>query len=370
VQISDIKESQRDLNALKEKIEELYKSIGIDRLRLKLSELELLAQNDETWKDQAKLTEVKQEISRIKRKIDPWINIKNEIKESIELIDLALSEEDTGLISEITSSIKILEEKFTDLETRELLSDDDDTRDAFITIHPGAGGTESQDWASMLLRMYARWAEKNRFTVEFIDYSQGEEAGIKSATILVKGDYSFGLLKGETGVHRLVRISPFDANKRRHTSFASVEVLPDIDDNIEIQINENDLRIDTYRSSGAGGQHVNKTDSAVRITHIPTGIVVQCQNERSQHKNKAFAMKVLKARLYEIEKTEHNEKRQELAGEKKDISWGNQIRSYVFQPYTLVKDHRTGEETGSVEFVFDGEINRFLYAYLKSRKKS
>jgi peptide chain release factor 2 len=370
VQISDIKESQRDLNALKEKIEELYKSIGIDRLRLKLSELELLAQNDETWKDQAKLTEVNQEISRIKRKIDPWINIKNEIKESIELIDLALSEEDTGLISEITSSIKILEEKFTDLETRELLSDDDDTRDAFITIHPGAGGTESQDWASMLLRMYARWAEKNRFTVEFIDYSQGEEAGIKSATILVKGDYSFGLLKGETGVHRLVRISPFDANKRRHTSFASVEVLPDIDDNIEIQINENDLRIDTYRSSGAGGQHVNKTDSAVRITHIPTGIVVQCQNERSQHKNKAFAMKVLKARLYEIEKTEHNEKRQELAGEKKDISWGNQIRSYVFQPYTLVKDHRTGEETGSVEFVFDGEINRFLYAYLKSRKKS
>ncbi len=370
MQISDIKESQRDLNALKEKIEELYKSIGIDRLRLKLSELELLAQNDETWKDQAKLTEVNQEISRIKRKIDPWINIKNEIKESIELIDLALSEEDTGLISEITSSIKILEEKFTDLETRELLSDDDDTRDAFITIHPGAGGTESQDWASMLLRMYARWAEKNRFTVEFIDYSQGEEAGIKSATILVKGDYSFGLLKGETGVHRLVRISPFDANKRRHTSFASVEVLPDIDDNIEIQINENDLRIDTYRSSGAGGQHVNKTDSAVRITHIPTGIVVQCQNERSQHKNKAFAMKVLKARLYEIEKTEHNEKRQELAGEKKDISWGNQIRSYVFQPYTLVKDHRTGEETGSVEFVFDGEINRFLYAYLKSRKKS
>jgi len=370
LQISDIKESQRDLNILKDKIEELFLSIDIDRLKLKLSELELLAQNDETWKDQVKFTEVNQEISRIKRKIDPWITIKNEIMESIELIDLALSEEDTGLITEITSNIKKLEEKFTDLETRELLSDDDDTKDAFITIHPGAGGTESQDWASMLFRMYTRWAEKNRFALDYIDYTQGEEAGIKSATILVKGEYAFGLLKGESGVHRLVRISPFDANKRRHTSFASVEVLPDVEDNIEIQINENDLRIDTYRSSGAGGQHVNKTDSAVRITHIPTGIVVQCQNERSQHKNKAFAMKVLKARLYEMQKTEQNEKKQELAGEKKDISWGNQIRSYVFQPYTLVKDHRTGEETGSVEFVFDGEINRFLYAYLKSRKKS
>lgn len=370
MQISDIKESQRELNNLKVKIDELYKSIGIERLKLKLSELELLARNDETWKDQVKLTEVNQEISRVKRKIDPWISIKNEIRESIELIDLAMSEEDMALISEITPNIKKLEEKFTDLETRELLSDEDDTKDAFITIHPGAGGTESQDWASMLFRMYTRWAEKNRFSLEYIDYTQGEEAGIKSATILVKGEYAFGLLKGETGVHRLVRISPFDANKRRHTSFASVEILPDVDDNIEIQINENELRIDTYRSSGAGGQHVNKTDSAVRITHIPTGIVVQCQNERSQHKNKAFAMKVLKARLYELYKTEQNEKKQESAGEKKDISWGNQIRSYVFQPYTLVKDHRTGEETGSVEFVFDGEINRFLYAYLKSRKTS
>ena len=368
MQISDIKESQRDLNNLKNKIDELYKSIDIDRLKFKLSELELLARNDETWRDQVKFTEVNQEISRIKRKIDPWITIRNEIQESIDLIELAMSEEDTELISEITPNIKKLEEKFTELETRELLSDDDDTKDAFVTIHPGAGGTESQDWASMLFRMYTRWAEKNRFGLEYIDYTQGEEAGIKSATILVKGEYAYGLLKGESGVHRLVRISPFDANKRRHTSFASVEILPDVEDNIEIQINENDLRIDTYRASGAGGQHVNKTDSAVRITHIPTGLVVQCQNERSQHKNKAFAMKVLKARLYEMHKTEQNEKKQELAGEKKDISWGNQIRSYVFQPYTLVKDHRTGEETGSVEFVFDGEINRFLYAHLKSRK--
>lgn len=222
----------------------------------------------------------------------------------------------------------------------------------------------------MLFKMYTRWGEKNGFSIEYIDYTQGDEAGIKSGTILVKGEYAYGLLKGETGVHRLVRISPFDANKRRHTSFASVEVLPDIDETIEIDINENDLKIDTYRASGAGGQHVNKTDSAVRITHLPTGIVVQCQNERSQHKNKAFAMKVLKARIYDRYQAEQNEKKLDFVGEKKDISWGNQIRSYVFQPYTLVKDHRTGEETGSVDFVFDGELNRFLYAYLKSKKNS
>lgn len=370
MQISDVKENQRSLNQLKIKIDELYNSIGIEKLKFRLSELELLVQNDETWRDQAKFTELNQEISKLKRKIDPWISIKKETDDSIELIEMALAEEDLELISEITSSIKILEERFGELETRELLSDPDDVKDAFITIHPGAGGTESQDWASMLFRMYSRWGEKNGFTIDYIDYTQGDEAGIKSATILVKGEYAYGFLKGETGVHRLVRISPFDANKRRHTSFASIEVLPDVEDNVEVDINENDLKIDTYRASGAGGQHVNKTDSAVRITHIPTGIVVQCQNERSQHKNKAFAMKVLKARLYERHKAEQDEKMQEFAGEKKDISWGNQIRSYVFQPYTLVKDHRTGEETGSVDFVFDGELNRFLYAYLKSKKNS
>ena len=370
MQISDVKENQRYLNQLKIKIDELYNSIGVEKLKFRLSEMEMLVQNDETWKDQVKFTELNQEISKIKRKIDPWISIKKETEESIELIEMALAEEDMDLISEISSSIKQLEEKFAELETRELLADADDMKDAFVTIHPGAGGTESQDWASMLFRMYTRWGEKNGFSIECIDYTQGDEAGIKSATILVKGEYAYGLLKGETGVHRLVRISPFDANKRRHTSFASIEVLPDVDDTITIDINENDLKIDTYRASGAGGQHINKTDSAVRITHLPSGLVVQCQNERSQHKNKAFAMKVLKARLYDLYKAEQNEKKQDFAGEKKEISWGNQIRSYVFQPYTLVKDHRTGEETGSVDFVFDGEINRFLYAYLKSKKNS
>jgi len=363
--INDVKEHLRALNQLKAKLDELFDSIGIEKTRSKLSETELLVQKDEIWKDTAKFAELNQEISKIKKKIEPLFSLKREIEEGIEFINMALAEDDLELISEIVSNIKKYEDRFNELETKELLSDSDDTKDAFITIHPGAGGTESQDWASMLLRMYTRWSEKNGFSVDYIDYTQGEEAGIKSATILVKGEYAYGLLKGERGVHRLVRISPFDANKRRHTSFASIDVLPDIDDNIEVVINESDLKIDTYRASGAGGQHVNKTDSAVRITHLPTGIVVQCQNERSQHKNKAFAMKILKAQIYELHKTEQNEKKLELAAEKKEISWGNQIRSYVFQPYTLVKDHRTDEETGSIEFVFDGEINRFLYAYLK-----
>ena len=366
--ISDVKESLRLLNQLNIRVGELSDSIGIEKLKLKLSETELLVQKDEIWQDTAKFAELNQEISKLKKKIEPFLSLKKEIEDGIELINMALAEDDMELISEITSNIKKFEDRFSELETKELLSDPDDTRDAFVTIHPGAGGTESQDWASMLLRMYTRWSEKNKFVVEYIDYAHGDEAGIKTATILVKGEYAYGLLKGETGVHRLVRISPFDANKRRHTSFASIDVLPDIDDSIEVVINENDLKIDTFRASGAGGQHVNKTDSAVRITHLPTGIVVQCQNERSQHKNKAFAMKILKAQLYERHKSEQNEKKMELAAEKKEISWGNQIRSYVFQPYTLVKDHRTDEETGSIDFVFDGEINRFLYAYLKSRK--
>lgn len=370
MQISDVRENQRELNQLKIKTDELYNSIGIDKIKFRLSELELLVQSDEAWRDQAKFTELNQEISKLKRKIDPWISMRNEIVESLEMIEMALAEGDMELLSEISSNIRLIDEKFNELETRELLSDPDDMKDAFITIHPGAGGTESQDWASMLLRMYTRWAEKNKFSIEYIDYTQGDEAGIKSATILIKGEYAYGLMKGETGVHRLVRISPFDANKRRHTSFASVEIIPDVEETIDIEINENELKIDTYRASGAGGQHINKTDSAVRITHLPTGIVVQCQNERSQHKNKAFAMKVLKARIYDRRQAELNEKKMESASEKKDISWGNQIRSYVFQPYTLVKDHRTGEETGSVDFVFDGEINRFLYAYLKNKKNS
>lgn len=364
----DVKEIQKELIALKTKVEELYISIDVDRVKRELSELEMQVQRDDVWKDQNRFTDLNQVISKLKRKIEPWINLKTEILESIDLVEMAAAEGESEILLEASSNLEKFQKRFDELETKELLSEDDDISDAIISIHPGAGGTESQDWASMLFRMYTRWAEKNGFETEVIDYMSGEEAGIKNATILIKGEYSFGLLKGEMGVHRLVRISPFDANKRRHTSFASVEVLPDINDDINVDINENDLKIDTFRASGAGGQHVNRTDSAVRITHLPTGIVVQCQNERSQHKNKAFAMKVLKARVYDLYKKESDEKKLESAGEKKDISWGNQIRSYVFQPYTLVKDHRTAEETGSIEYVFDGEINRFLYAFLKSKK--
>jgi len=238
-----------------------------------------------------------------------------------------------------------------------------------MTIHPGAGGTESQDWAQILMRMYMRWAEKRGFTTQIVDLLPGEEAGIKSVTLTVSGPYAYGYLKAEAGVHRLVRLSPFDANKRRHTSFSAVLVFPEIEEDIDIEINEDDLKIDTYRASGAGGQHVNKTSSAVRITHMPTGIIVACQNERSQHKNKAFAMKILKARIYDLQLKEQEKKMEGIVGDKKGISWGNQIRSYILQPYRLVKDHRTDTEVGNVDAVLDGDIDVFIDAYLRKRSK-
>jgi len=257
-----------------------------------------------------------------------------------------------------------------DLERLELqlkLAGPDDERNAIVAINSGAGGTESQDWAEMLLRMYVRWAEQREFDVDLLDRQDGEEAGIKSATFAVRGEYAFGLLNGESGVHRLVRISPFDSQARRHTSFASVHVMPEVDDTIEIEIEDKDLRVDVYRASGAGGQHVNRTESAVRITHLPSGIVVQCQNERSQHKNRATAMKVLKSRLYELELRKRKEEQDKREGEKMDIAWGSQIRSYVLQPYRMVKDHRTGEQVGDADGVLDGDIDPFLEAYLKGK---
>jgi peptide chain release factor 2 len=249
-------------------------------------------------------------------------------------------------------------------EIAALLSEEHDAVNAILSIHPGAGGVEAQDWAELLMRMYLRWAEKTGYRTEILDYQSGEEAGVKSVTFTVSGEYAYGKLKAEAGVHRLVRISPFDANKRRHTSFASVYVYPEVEEDIDIMIDEKDLRIDTYRASSAGGQHVNKTDSAVRITHLPTNIVVQCQNERSQLKNKNVAMKVLKSRLFELRKKEHDDKLDKVVGEKKDISWGSQIRSYVFQPYQLVKDHRTGYEVGNVNAVMDGDLDQFIDSYL------
>jgi len=280
-------------------------------------------------------------------------------------LELLEEEEDEEAARELKEEVEAISQDLDKLELKLMLGGKHDRNNAILSIHPGAGGTESQDWASMLLRMYQRWAERKGYKVEVLDLLPGDEAGIKSATLLVSGDYAYGYLKAESGVHRLVRISPFDANKRRHTSFASVSVIPEIEDEVDVEIKDEDLRIDTFRAGGPGGQHVNRTDSAVRIVHIPTGITVQCQSERSQHRNRELAMKVLKARLYEYYRQKQEEELAKLRGERKDIAFGNQIRSYVFHPYKLVKDLRTGVETGNVDAVMDGEIDMFIEAYLK-----
>jgi peptide chain release factor 2 len=297
------------------------------------------------------------------RAIDAWTGLTKELEEIEILLEIA-EVEDGGEAAEARERLAATEKRLKALELERKFADKDDPRNVIVNINAGAGGTEAQDWAEMLLRMYLRWAERRGFSAEIVDILAGEEAGIKNVTFLVKGAYAHGNLKAEAGVHRLVRISPFDANKRRHTSFASVFVYPETPDDVVIDIDEADLRIDTYRSGGAGGQHVNKTDSAVRITHLPTGIVVQCQNERSQHKNKATALKILKARLYELEMRKRAERMEEMHKGKKDIAWGNQIRSYVLHPYRLVKDHRTGVERGDAETVLDGDIDRFIESYL------
>jgi len=328
-------------------------------------ELESRLNDPNIWNDRKEAQKVTREIKKIKSVVEPWIEIKKEVDDLVELYELAKEEEEEELEKEIKEQLDFLKKKFDKLEKLSLFTDENDASNAYLTIHSGAGGTEACDWVSMLLRMYLRWAEKNGYKTEIVDILPGEEAGIKSVTVYVKGPYAYGYLKTEIGIHRLVRISPFDSNARRHTSFASVYCTPEVDDDIVIDINPKDLKIDTYRSQGAGGQHVNKTDSAVRITHIPTGIVAQCQNERSQHKNKEMAMKILKSKLYEHYKKEKDKERQEEEKNKKDISWGNQIRSYVFQPYTLVKDLRTGVEVGNGNAVLDGEIDVFIEAALK-----
>jgi len=279
---------------------------------------------------------------------------------------MARDEGDESILEEIKRDIDSIETSVRESELKMMLGSEEDSRNAILTIHSGAGGTEAQDWSQMLLRMYLRWAERRGYKTDIIDFQPGDEAGVKSVTFTINGDYAYGYSKAEVGIHRLVRISPFDTGKRRHTSFASVFVYPEVDNNADIDIDEKDLRVDTYRSSGAGGQHVNKTDSAVRITHIPTGIVVQCQNERSQHKNKAMALKVLKSRLYEIKLREQREKKDELNKTKKQIAWGSQIRSYVLHPYRMIKDHRTNLEVGNVDRVLDGDIDSFIEAYLIS----
>ncbi len=311
--------------------------------------------------------EIINNVKQLKSIIDPWEKIKANYKHLDELILLLGDEKDEKLEKEVSREIEVLDKFLTKQETKAILGEKEDFYNAYLTINAGAGGTESCDWVSMLYRMYIRWAESKGFACSVVDLLAGEEAGIKNLMILIKGEYAYGLLKSEIGVHRLVRISPFDSNKRRHTSFASVDVLPEILEDINIDINESELKIDTYRSGGSGGQHLNVTDSAVRITHLPTGIVVQCQNERSQHKNKASALKVLKSRLYDLEKKKRDDELNKSYEQKTDIAWGNQIRSYVFHPYQMVKDHRTNYETSDTEGVMDGNIDEFIDAFLKMR---
>jgi peptide chain release factor 2 len=330
----------------------------------RLASLEAATVAPEFWSDPDRAQKVLKETSDLRQTLDQHAGLVKDLGDHRELLDLAADQEDVETLQEVSNGLKELTRQVRALELRTVLSGDYDKGNAILSINPGAGGTESQDWAQMLLRMYLRWVESKGFTTEVIDLLEGEEAGIKNATVTVTGPYAYGYLCAEIGVHRLVRISPFDASKRRHTSFASVFVYPEISDDIEIKIEEKDLRIDTFRAGGHGGQHINVTDSAVRITHLPTGIVATCQNERSQHKNKAMAMKVLRARLYDHYKRQQDEEMAKLQGVKAPIAWGSQIRSYVLAPYQLVKDHRTGEETGNVTAVLDGDLDRFIEAYL------
>ena len=317
------------------------------------------------WDNQDAAREVIAEANRLKSWVGPWHELDGKAAELAELGELLESEEDEELQAELESEVKGLEAPIVALELRTMLQGPDDHRGAILTVHPGAGGLESQDWAEMLTRMYTRWAERRGYDVKILDLQPGEEAGIKSATLEVVGDHAFGYMKAEKGIHRLVRISPFDAQSRRHTSFASVFIYPLIDDEIEIEIDESELRVDTFRASGAGGQHVNKTDSAIRLTHLPTGIAVSCQQERSQHKNRATAMKMLKAALYERAREEQDKEKAELEATKTEIGWGNQIRSYVFQPYTMVNDHRTDLKIADVAKVMDGDLDPFIEVFLK-----
>ena len=334
--------------------------------RVELKKIEEQASAPDFWSNQEAAQKLLQKRSRLERIIERQEKFETEISDAAVLFEFA--EEDEASLNELRTLLERLEKEIGQAETEMLLAGENDARNAICTIHPGAGGTESQDWAEMLLRMYLKWAERRGFKTEVIDYQPGDEAGIKSVTFEVQGEYAYGLLAAEAGVHRLVRISPFDQNARRHTSFASLFVYPEIDEDIEVEVNEKDLRVDTYRATGAGGQHINTTDSAVRITHIPSGIVVQCQNQRSQHQNRAVAMQVLRSRLYELELEKRRAETAELEANKQDISFGSQIRNYVLAPYRLVKDARTKLERGDVDSVLNGDLDDFIKEYLLSRR--
>ncbi len=365
----ELEENLKFLNHLITKLDEIYDSMKLSEIKKEISILEKKTLDSSFWNDAENSNKIYGKMKSLQKKIRTYEDLQMELKNLLEMNQLLQEEFDKDLVKEILENSQKMEDKIAALEIQTLFSGKYDSHNAIITLHPGAGGTESQDWVQMLYRMYARWASSNGFQLKELDYLDGEEAGIKSVTALILGDNAYGYLKGEMGVHRLVRISPFDSGGRRHTSFASLEVLPEITDDIQIDINPDDLRVDTYRASGAGGQHINKTDSAVRITHIPTNTVVSCQSERSQTMNKETAMKMLKSKLLDLKEKENKETISELKGEQKDIAWGSQIRSYVFCPYTLVKDHRTNYEVGNIEAVMNGDINDFMQEYLKMMAK-
>lgn len=363
-----LEELRPQIGELRNRLGELKTGLKIEPKKERIQDLDYQMAAPGFWDDPDKAQKVAQEANNLKSEVDTFTSLETKVDDLDTLWEMAMEEKDDTLVSEMESELEGAKHTLSELELGMLLSDEYDANNAIMNLHAGAGGTEAQDWTGMLLRMFTRYAEGKGFEVELLDVLPGEEAGTKSATLAIKGHNAYGFLKSEKGVHRLVRISPFDSNARRHTSFAAVDVMPEIDNTVEVNINMDDVRVDYYRASGAGGQHVNKTSSAVRMTHLPTGIVVQCQNERSQLQNKERCLQLLRAKLFEYEKANQDQKISDLAGDYQAIEWGSQIRSYVFQPYTLVKDHRTGAETGNIQAVMDGDLDLFVESYLRSLK--
>ena len=362
----EFEELKLKLESYETQLRELEGDLGLDKIREEIAELDAKSAGDGFWDNLEESQRVLQRNGKLKGKVESYEKLVALYEDTLAFIELADEEDDISLVPEITESIDRFCEELSSQKLTTLLTGEYDKNNAIITFHAGAGGTEAQDWYQMLVRMYTRWGERHGCKVTMTDFLDGDEAGLKSATLLVEGENAYGFLKSENGVHRLVRVSPFDASGRRHTSFASLEVMPEIDDDTSVDIRPEDIKMDVFRSSGAGGQHINKTSSAVRLTHIPTGIVVACQNERSQVQNRAMAMKMLMSKLVEIKEREHLDKIEDIKGVQKEIAWGNQIRSYVFMPYTLAKDHRTNFESGNINAVMDGEIDGFINAYLKA----
>lgn len=360
-------ELQLKLKSLEPELRELGEAIGYESMKKEIAKLEEQSADPAFWDNMEESQQILKKLSGLKNKVGAYEKLCSSHDDAQVLIELADEEEDLSLLPEAQESVEQIEKELEAQRLKTLLSGEYDANNALLTFHAGAGGTEAQDWNEMLVRMYTKWAESHGFKASMIDFLDGDEAGLKSAVLKIDGENAYGYLKCENGVHRLVRVSPFDSSGRRHTSFASLEVMPEITDDVEIEIRPEDLKIDTYRSSGAGGQHVNTTDSAVRITHIPTGIVTACQNERSQFQNKEMAMKMLRSKLVEIKEREHLDKIEDIKGVQKEIAWGSQIRSYVFMPYTMAKDHRTGFEVGNIQAVMDGELDGFINAYLKAQ---